>query len=107
LMEAFIKQVQKLRSGWQSDSCVPPTSPEDWDNMEARMDGLVAARLIHKGEVLQQDMVVARPPHHGIRPSLLTQLIGCKFKYDVQPGEAVTFGLLELQSVLKLTQRNS
>lgn len=100
LIEEFIKQVEEIREDCTASQW-PSPSPEEWDIIENGMTSLFAARFIHKGETLTHKMIEVRSPYQGVGASLLPRLIGCKAKHDLQPGDAITFGLLDLDSVIK------
>lgn len=100
LMEEFMKQVEEIRADCIADHW-PSPSPEEWDIIENGMTSLFAAHFIQKGETLTPKMIEVRAPYQGVGASLLPRLIGCKAKYDIQPGDAITFGLLDLDSLIK------
>jgi len=56
-------------------------------NREVLAKSLVAARDIHKGEKLNEDMIEARSPGRGLQPSRLKDLIGLRAHRDMSVGD--------------------
>lgn len=96
MLEDLVKQIRKVSSEWMRDEW-NILSPQEWDVIERGMESLVAARSIRKGEVLNADMVTSKAAHQGIGVDLLPVVVGCEVKYDLKPGDAITFGLLNLE----------
>jgi hypothetical protein len=94
-VEAATVRLRRAERFLQSADLVE-MSAEDWDAIEPETASMVAVRQLRRGEVLAADMVCGALLYRGISLSLLPRLLGCRLRYDVAEGEALTFGLLDL-----------
>ncbi|GFE58475.1 N-acetylneuraminate synthase [Geobacter sp. AOG1] len=58
-------------------------------NARGMRRSLVATRLIKTGEMIQEDMLTCKRPGTGIRPGLMSEVIGCIATKDIQPDELI------------------
>lgn len=68
----------------------------DLDLVDDLRPSLVAARPIRRGEALTADMMACRAPGRGLSPGFLPRLVGRRALYDIDEGDPLTFGLIDL-----------
>jgi sialic acid synthase SpsE len=68
--------------------------PEEMDELEDVRVGLVAARSIRQGAVLTAEMLACKAPAVGVAPALLSTLIGKRVRFDLEPDDPITFGVI-------------
>lgn len=62
-------------------------------NARGMRRSLVASRQIKAGEVFCEDMLTCKRPGTGIRPDLLSEVVGCLAKREVQKDEMISWAV--------------
>jgi sialic acid synthase SpsE len=70
---------------------------EELPSLEVADRGLVARRSLQRGHALRGSDFEARPGAGGLTPRLGAWLTGRRLRYDVEAGEPLTFGLVEME----------
>jgi len=70
--------------------------PEELDLLESTQYSLVATRRLRKGALLTDDDVTLEAPVRGLSSRLAEWARGRRLLYDLEPGEPITFGVLEI-----------
>jgi hypothetical protein len=83
----------QVRSG---ENRQPPLRPSEMDLLEEGTTSLVANCFCQAGSTLDLDMMAEQIAEtRGISPILLEKVVGKKLRYDLAPGEPITFGHLD------------
>ena len=70
--------------------------PEELDLLEATQYSIVARRRLRKGATLTDDDFALEAPVRGISGRMLAWARGRRLLYDLEVGEPITFGVLDL-----------
>ncbi|MFZ4855381.1 MAG: N-acetylneuraminate synthase [Desulfuromonadaceae bacterium] len=62
-------------------------------NAQGMRRSLVASRLIKAGEVINEKMLTCKRPGTGIKPDLLSEVVGCTATREIQIDEIITWGV--------------
>ncbi len=74
---------------------VRPISPEEIDRLAGQEVSLTVTRALHAGDRLRPDDLTAdRTATKGLAPPLISEIEGRVLRYDIEPGEPLTFGHL-------------
>jgi N-acetylneuraminate synthase len=68
-------------------------------NREMLSKSLVAIRPLHKGQLIERDMLDVKSPGQGLQPMYLEQLVGKHAKRDMNPGDYFYESDLKSESV--------
>jgi N,N'-diacetyllegionaminate synthase len=85
-MVQAIRNIEKAISG----SGVKEPSPSEIKNREIARKSIVAAKFIHKGEVLTEDNLTAKRPGNGINPMRWDEIIGFQAPCDFEKDDIIT-----------------
>lgn len=69
---------------------------EEMDAMAAQACSIVVRRALRKGTALQASDLILHAPLRGITGRLLNWVVGRRLLYDMNSGEPLTFGLIDL-----------
>jgi len=61
------------------------------ENLVGMRRSLVADHLINAGEIIREDMLVCKRPGTGIKPNLLSEVVGCVATREIQADEIITW----------------
>jgi len=83
-MVRAVRNIEKaMGDGWKRPSA------SEWENREVARKSLVAARDIHKGELLSEKNLTAKRPGTGLKPMLWDSVIGKKAGRNYMTGEQI------------------
>jgi N,N'-diacetyllegionaminate synthase len=73
--------------------CQKEPSSIEIENAKGMRRSIVALRPVKAGEVFNTDMLICKRPGTGIKPALLTELLGCVATCDISKDELITWAM--------------
>lgn len=92
----FEQMVKRIREAELSlgSSLKAPAAVEQRNALGMRRS-IVAKRKIFSGEVITDDMLTFKRPANGLRPSLLSEILGRSARVDIEADEFLTWEILQ------------
>lgn len=81
----------------RAKSALRPFSPNEIDHLDRREAGLTVKTALGIGEIVKaHNLDIAVTDERGLAPYLREKVIGHRLRYEIGPGEPLTFGHLEM-----------
>ncbi len=92
--EEFLRLCQAIREAELTlGSARKEPGVAEIENAQGMRRSLVASRIIKEGEAISENMITCKRPGTGIRPDLLSEVVGCRATRDIQIDEIITWGV--------------
>lgn len=84
----MIREAELTLGNGQKEPCIA-----EIENSRGMRRSIVARRQIAAGEVFSEEMLAYKRPGTGIRPALLTEILGCTATCNIEADELITWSM--------------